>query len=71
VVDDLFDRPTFTVRSVANRLGIGYSSAQALVTTLEQDGVVMEVTQRKRGRVYMAIEIVEILSSPSFDESTG
>ena len=71
VVDDLFDRPTLTVRGVADRLGVGYTSAQALVTILEQDGILVEMTRRKRGRVYMAAEIVEVLSGPFFTEDSA
>lgn len=64
ILDDLFDRPTLTVKGVAARLGIGYSSAQNLVTTLEMDGTLVEVTGRKRNRVYVANDVLVILTYP-------
>ena len=67
IIDELFAQPAVTIGGIASRLGIAYTSAQAAIVALENDGVLQERTGRKRGRVYTAAEIVEILSGPSIE----
>lgn len=64
VIDGLFAAPTLTISKVASRLGIPYSSAQNIVNLLLRDGVLIEVTGRKRDRVYLAGEILTSLDQP-------
>jgi Fic family protein len=63
-IDGLFEAPTLTIKGLAERLEIPYSSALNVVTTLAADGVLTEATGRKRRRVYLATEIMAILSQP-------
>jgi Fic family protein len=63
-IDGLFETPTLTIKGLAERLEIPYSSALNVVTTLAADGVLIEATGRKRERVYLAAEILAILSQP-------
>jgi len=64
VIDALFTWPTTTTRQVEERLEIPRFSAQRYITTLVEEGILMELTGRQRNRVFAAHEVIEILSSP-------
>lgn len=61
LVDDLFERPTTTIKRVAERLGVVVTTATGLVQRLEERGILTEVTGGRRNRVYLAREIVDLL----------
>ncbi len=64
LIDDLFVRPTTTIRQIEERLEIPRFSAQRYVTSLVDEGFLVEVTGRQRNRVFAAQEVIEILSAP-------
>lgn len=64
VIDRLFEAPSISVRQLEQQLGVSYNTAQSVVSTLEADGVLEEVTGRKRNRRFLAMEIMSVLSSP-------
>ncbi|MGC4191700.1 MAG: hypothetical protein QM589_11160 [Thermomicrobiales bacterium] len=61
VIDHLFDKPSLTVNSTADLLGIAFTTATRLVAKLEADGIVEEVTRRKRDRIYIATGIADVM----------
>jgi Fic family protein len=62
VIEDLFADPSVTSPGVAARLGIDGATAQRLVARLEAKGILREVTGRRRNRVYLAQQIVDVFS---------
>ncbi len=59
---DLFaENPYWTVKGVAERLGIAFTTAQRAVDRLEQAGIVSLASDAKRNRVYCARAILGIL----------
>jgi len=61
MADLLFSRPVLTPNSISEALDLTYVSAQKNIAKLVDAGIVREVTGRKRGRVYVAQQIMEIL----------
>ena len=61
LVEDLFERPTITIKRAADRLGVVVTTATTLVQRLEERGILVEVTGGRRNRVYLAREIVDLL----------
>jgi Fic family protein len=61
VIDHLFDRPSLTVRSTARLLGVTVPTATKDIERLVADGVLKEVTGRKRDRIYIAQDIVNVM----------
>jgi Fic family protein len=67
-VEHLFDRPVTDISELARALGVSFEAARRLVGSLEGQGVLAEITGRRRNRVYAAREVVEVLQSPLEDE---
>lgn len=61
IIDALFQRPSLSVVSVARGAGVSYRAASMAVKVLVDDGVLHEVTGRKRGRLYLAPHIVDAI----------
>jgi Fic family protein len=59
--DLLFKNPVFSVNSVSKALDLSYVSAQKNINKLLQMGILHEMTGRKRGRIYVAQQVMEIL----------
>lgn len=62
LVDALFARPALTIPLAKKLLRVTYPSAQRNVYRLERAGILVEVTHRKRNRLYLAPKIMSILS---------
>lgn len=60
--DHLFSLPIISVPEAAKRLNVTYSSAQKYIEVLVREGILQEITGRNRNRVYIAKEVMEILS---------
>ena len=59
---DLFaENPFWTVRGVAGRLGVAFTTAQRAIDRLEDAGVVTRVGEARRNRVYWAGAILDVL----------
>ena len=67
LVDALFDSPVTSISSAARRLGVTFPSATKTVAKLLAAGIVKEVTQRERHRLYVAKEIIETIEAPRPD----
>jgi len=65
LVDRLAENPYWTIKRVAQRLGVAYTTAERAVERLEALGIVTQTTDAKRGRVYCATTILKILEEPA------
>ncbi|MCA1667127.1 MAG: Fic family protein [Thermomicrobia bacterium] len=63
LVDDLFLSPAFTIPQAAKRLDATYHGARHNIEKLMEAGIVREMTGQQRNRVYLAPEIVAIIST--------
>ncbi len=63
-VDHLFARPVTDIRDLAQVLGVTFEAARRLVNSLEEEGVLEEITGRRRNRVYAAPEVMRLLQGP-------
>ena len=62
---DLFaENPFWTVRGVAERLGVAFTTAQRGIERLEASGIVTRVGEGRRNRVYCAEAVLNILEQP-------
>lgn len=60
----LFEQPYLDVNTAAQWLDVEYSTANRLVGRLEDEGVLEELTGRRRDRFYRAREVFEIINQP-------
>ena len=60
-VNHLFANPVTGIRELAEFLGVSFEAARRLVKRLEDEGVLEEITGRRRNRVYAAREVIEVL----------
>jgi len=65
LVDLLAENPFWTVKKVAERLQVAFTTAQRAVDRLEKMSVLTQVSGAKRGRVYCARRIMDILDEPA------
>jgi Fic family protein len=64
---DLFaENPFWSVKKLAKRLGVAFSTAQRAIDRLEAERIVTLMAKAKRNRVYCARAILKVLESPSF-----
>ena len=62
---DLFaENPFWTVRGISERLGVAFTTAQRAVGRLEQAGIVTQVGEARRNRVYCAEAVLGVLEEP-------
>ncbi len=64
LVDELFKVPALTNSAAANRLGVTPRSAQLNIDKLIAAGILKEATGKRRNRVYIAPEIIDIIEQP-------
>lgn len=60
----LFEQPYVTTKTVADMFAVERSTAYRAIASLEEDGVLEEVTGKGRNKEYRAKEIFEILEQP-------
>jgi Fic family protein len=65
LIDLHAENPFCTVRGAADRLKVAFTTAQRAVARLEALGVVKQVNEAKRDRVYCATGLLEILEEPA------
>jgi Fic family protein len=63
-VNHLFANPVTSIRELAEVLGVSFEAARRLVGSLEERGVLEEITGRRRNRMYAAREILQVLQGP-------
>jgi Fic family protein len=64
VVDLVFARRVVSVRQVGKELGVPFVSARRYVDRLVQDGILTEITGRRKDRLFRADEVVRIVTAP-------
>ncbi len=65
IVQNFAVNPYFTIKKIAEVLGIAYSTAQRGIQKLEAVGIIRKVNENKRDKVYCATEILRILEEPT------
>jgi Fic family protein len=65
LVDLLAENPYWTVKKAAARLHVAFTTAQRAVDRLEKMSILTQVLGAKRGRVYCARRIMDILDEPA------
>jgi Fic family protein len=65
VLDLLAANPFITAKQVAERLGVAFTTAQRAIKKLKEASIVEVVGHARRGRVYCAKAILDILEEPA------
>lgn len=65
IVELLAENPYWTVKRVAERLAVAYTTAQRAVDRLVAEAILTEVSGGKRDRVFCATPILDILEAPA------
>jgi Fic family protein len=65
LVDLLAENPYWTVKGIAKRLRVAFTTAQRAVDRLEAASVLIRTTDARRNRVYCASSILDILEEPA------
>jgi len=65
VIDMIVANPFVTVKGVAAKLKVAFTTAQRAVDKLEDLGILKQVDKAKRDRVYCAKDIFDILEEPA------
>jgi ribosomal protein S25 len=65
IVDLLAANPFITATGIAGELGVAFTTAQRAIERLERMGIVKQVTEAKRDRVYCAQALLDILEEPA------
>lgn len=68
LVDELFKQPAMSVNTAQEVLGVSFASAQNNVMRLVKLGILKEVTGRKRDRIFIAPEILQLTGASDFGE---
>ena len=61
-IDILFEKPAVSITNLAELLEVTYNAAQKYVKKLVEDGFLKEITGKQKKRVYLASEIVRIVT---------
>lgn len=64
LIDHLFTNPYITVSRAGALLNVSLPTARQILKTLEESGVLQEVTGRAWGKTYVATEILRIIEYP-------
>lgn len=65
LLDLVAQNPYCTIQSVAKRLRVAFTTAQRAVKRLEGEGLLEQVNQARRDRVYCATALLRILEEPA------
>jgi len=65
VLDLLATNPFITIKGAAEKLGAAFTTAQRAIERLEKLGIVSQVGEGKRDRVFCARSILELLEEPA------
>jgi Fic family protein len=65
VVELLAANPFITAKGASERLGVAFTTAQRAIERLERMKIVSQVGEAKRGRVYCANALLDILEEPA------
>ncbi len=70
LVDHLFGLPAIDIAGAARLLGVSRRAASLIVEKLVEAGILLEVTGKERNRIFMAPEILELVSEKPVLEKT-
>jgi Fic family protein len=65
LVDLFAENPFWSVKAIAERLRVAFTTAQRGIAALETKSIVRQTTKAKRNRVYCAAAILQILEEPT------
>jgi Fic family protein len=65
IIKHMAVNPYFTVKKISETLGVAFTTAQRAISKLERSGIVSQVSEGKRDRVYCATDILHILEEPT------
>lgn len=65
LVDLLAENPYWSIKRIAERLQVAYTTAQRAVEKLESMGILTQTSEARRDRVYCAEAILDILEEPA------
>jgi Fic family protein len=66
LVEELFNQPMVTMGKVADLLDVTPNTAQKHIDRLILNGILREVTGRKRNRIYVAEGIIKSIYEPDY-----
>ncbi|MEW6745555.1 MAG: Fic family protein [Planctomycetota bacterium] len=64
MIELFVENPYWTVKSLAERLGVAFTTAQRAIDRMESAGIVTLAKEVRRNRVYCALAILAILEEP-------
>jgi ribosomal protein S25 len=67
-LDWLFANPFVTAKSIAQACRTGVPAAQNNIDRLRGEGILTEITGKRRGRIYCAEELLRTLEEPPPEE---
>jgi Fic family protein len=62
LLEKLFYTPYMSVKNVSQAFSISYQAASMLVNQFEKHGILMEITGKKRDKMYVYKQYIDILS---------
>lgn len=65
IVEHFAVNPYLTIKKIAEKLGIAYSTAERGVRKLANENIIQQIGDNKRDKVYCATEILSILEEPA------
>lgn len=65
IVRNLAVNPYFTIKKIAENLNVAFTTAQRAIVKLEDLGIVSQISEGKRDRVYCATKILSVLEEPT------
>ncbi len=71
LIDYLFERPIVTITDTAKALRVTFHTAQKSIGRLQEAGVLEEVTNRAKNRIYVAREVLGVFEKPDDEEELG
>ncbi len=61
LIELIFMRPVLSARAVQTALGVTFPAAQKAISSLEEEGILVEVTGGKRNKAYAAQAVLKVL----------
>lgn len=65
LVDEVYSRPVISISKMSREWGVSFSAVQMGMDRLVQIGILRQVTDRKRNRLFVASNLLDVLSRPT------
>lgn len=62
IIDEIFNQPTFTITGFAKKLDTSFNAVKRGVLRLGEVGILVELTDKKRDKVFTAPKLLELLT---------